>query len=272
MASLVQPLPCQSAFASAPYQQYPIPPWDGTIDLETPSLDTAAAGSFLWPPALANAAPPITTPTLSPQMFAHGQAQELAEVTPLSRSTVSSGLIRSGLPRGSESAGDFAIPPTGSEAYAPRKRTRTSAQLPLSSINEDAAATTRSKRSHTKSVSTTPSQQEDAQNESDEHQNEDEDQEKLRIYRERNRIAAAKTRRKKKSSAKQLEERAQDALVRNEQLKQEERTLRDALSSLRFSALAHDPATGCNCSDIQLYNRKRAMEMAQGLSKGTSMP
>ncbi|KXT14758.1 hypothetical protein AC579_7804 [Pseudocercospora musae] len=95
----------------------------------------------------------------------------------------------------------------------------------------------------------------------------DQDQEKLRIYRERNRIAAAKTRRKKKSSAQELERRARDVFLVNERLKQEERCLRDVLSTLRFTALAHDPGTaGCGCVDIHGYNRRRAEEIA-GMGK-----
>ncbi|KAM3422181.1 hypothetical protein BST61_g2550 [Cercospora zeina] len=92
--------------------------------------------------------------------------------------------------------------------------------------------------------------------------------EKLKISRERNRIAAAKTRRKKKRSAKEIEERAREIEQTNTLLHQEVRVLRDEFSSLRYCALSHDPTVGCTCTPIHRYNEHMAKEVAKEVAKG----
>lgn len=94
------------------------------------------------------------------------------------------------------------------------------------------------------------------------------DDERLKLSRERNRIAAAKTRMKKKTKAKEIEETAKIVEERNRELHQEVRKLRDAFSTLRYCALSHDPTSGCTCSDIHEYNEAMAKEVAKEVARG----
>lgn len=90
---------------------------------------------------------------------------------------------------------------------------------------------------------------------------------KLKVSREKNRIAAAKTRRKKKTKAKEIEEHAQQIEQTNVRLHQELRTLRDTFSTLRYCALSHDPTAGCTCVGIHQYNAHMAKEVAKEVAK-----
>ncbi|WPA98178.1 uncharacterized protein RHO25_002789 [Cercospora beticola] len=95
-----------------------------------------------------------------------------------------------------------------------------------------------------------------------------EEDEKLKISRERNRIAAAKTRRKKKRSAKEIEDRAREIEQTNTLLHHEVRVLRDEFSTLRYCALSHDPTAGCKCTPLHRYNEHKAKEIAEEVAKG----
>ena len=88
-----------------------------------------------------------------------------------------------------------------------------------------------------------------------------------KVHKERNRIAAAKTRRKKKTKAKEIEEHAQQIEETNTRLHQEVRSLRDTFSTLRYCALSHDPTAGCTCVGIHQYNAHMANEVAKEVAK-----
>lgn len=97
---------------------------------------------------------------------------------------------------------------------------------------------------------------------------EEEVDDKREKYREKNRLAAAKCRAKKKVNTEDLEQSAREATARNNQLRAEERHLRDMFSSLRDQALAHDPTQGCNCSAIHSYNMHQAQKAVRGAALG----
>jgi len=96
----------------------------------------------------------------------------------------------------------------------------------------------------------------------------EEHDDKREKYREKNRLAAAKCRAKKKVNTEDLEQSAREATSRNNQLRAEERQLRDMFSSLRDQALAHDPTQGCNCSTIHSYNMHQAQKAVRGAAMG----
>jgi hypothetical protein len=90
---------------------------------------------------------------------------------------------------------------------------------------------------------------------------------KLKVSREKNRLAAAKTRRKKKTKAKEIEEHAQQIEETNARLHHEVRSLRDTFSTLRYCALSHDPTAGCTCVGIHQYNAHMANEVAREVAQ-----
>ncbi|KAF7191573.1 Basic leucine zipper (bZIP) transcription factor atfB [Pseudocercospora fuligena] len=266
MTGLVQPLACPTTLLPALHNES-LPSWEDTIDVNKAlSLSSSGLGGFHWPQEASIATPVTSTPDLSPALFTQPFTRDTSTSTQLQRNTTSTESIPTNFPQTLQHSTMSYIPDI---QQPPTKRARTIASAKQPSPNvEETNTLTRPKRSTTqstrrkKSVSTAPSE--------DPEPDSSEEQEKLRIYRERNRIAAAKTRRKKKSSAKELEQRAQEVLHQNEALKQEERQLRDALSTLRFTALAHDPSTGCGCTDIHVYNQRRALEMAQEMAASTT--
>ncbi|EME77956.1 uncharacterized protein MYCFIDRAFT_212599 [Pseudocercospora fijiensis CIRAD86] len=270
MTGLVQPIPCRTTLLPVLHNES-LQSWEDTIKINKAlSLSSSGAGGFNWPRQVSSATPVASTPDLSPPMYTQLPMQDTANSTQLQRITISTDSITSKLPQSSMSyRPDVQQPPSK------RLRTVASAKQPSLGPEESAShASTRLKRNmgqarRAKSLGATPSshQGEAGEDEVDEQ----EEPEKLRMYRERNRIAAAKTRRKKKCSAKELEQRAQDVFLQNQSLKHEERSLRDALSTLRFTALAHDPSnSGCACADIHGYNQRRALEMAQEMAASKS--
>ncbi|KAK4994387.1 hypothetical protein LTR66_005577 [Elasticomyces elasticus] len=87
---------------------------------------------------------------------------------------------------------------------------------------------------------------------------------KKEMYREKNRVAAAKCRAKKKTAVNRLEQTGRYHSSMNSRLKIELKVLRDELSSLRTMALQH---TDCSCQALQSYNMRQAHNLAAAESK-----
>ncbi|KAK4981804.1 hypothetical protein LTR66_009692 [Elasticomyces elasticus] len=87
---------------------------------------------------------------------------------------------------------------------------------------------------------------------------------KKEMYREKNRVAAAKCRAKKKTAVDGLEQTGRYHSSMNTHLKIELKALRDELSSLRNMALQH---TDCSCHALQSYNMRQAHNLAAAESK-----
>lgn len=80
------------------------------------------------------------------------------------------------------------------------------------------------------------------------------DEEKRQKFLERNRQAASKCRQKKKQWIEELEQKAEEATKRNEQLRASVSTLKDELIELKSLLLAH---RNCECESIQQYIQSR---------------
>ncbi|PPJ59280.1 hypothetical protein CBER1_04253 [Cercospora berteroae] len=257
---LVYSIPLDLQTPSLDYQNTPTPDWNVSLAQVAASSSTTPELAVPTLPGRSTSAISSFDASMSPPQILMGSSTTFPVTSRLRNQNVKQPLSDRGQAQPLSSAGDRQIIHGLRNIQSADNMSTSRQSLPQrpKSSGDPARPSSASKRNHDRDDERTGSV-------SDEGSEEDE---KLKISRERNRIAAAKTRRKKKRSAKEIEERAREIEQTNTLLHQEVRVLRDEFSTLRYCALSHDPTAGCKCTPLHRYNEFRAKEIAKEVAKG----